>query len=127
MILQWENEMRLGMLLAVNFLVLATLVSSFSQTFSRDEPYQQPFERMVRTNTDDHMSFTRELADHSAKLDTLKSQHDAMSDVPVRMARIEERLDLLGQITWTILVGIAGLIGKEIWYGIRALKVRGKG
>lgn len=114
--------MRLGMLLAVNFLVLATLVSSFSQTFSRDEPYQQPFERMVRTNTDDHMSFTRELADHSAKLDTLKSQHDAMSDVPVRMARIEERLDLLGQITWTILVGIAGLIAKEIWYGIRALR-----
>ena len=116
--------MRLGGFVAVAMLVLVTLASSFSQTFQRDKTYQQP---VLAGNIEDHMAFTRELADHSAKLDALKNQHDAMADLPVRMARIEERLNVMQQMVWAILAGILGLIGKEVWSGIRALSGRGKG
>jgi hypothetical protein len=120
-LLKKENEMRLGVLLAVGCLVLVTLVSSFSQTFQGG---YQPTVSDIQSNTDAHIGFNRELADHSAKLDALKAQHDAMSDLPIRMARIEERLEVQGQMVWAILAGVLGLIGKEIWAALRSLRNR---
>lgn len=107
--------MRLGILIASAVLVLVTLVSAFPQTFSTQND---------RDNTADHMAFTRELADHSAKLDTLAKQHEAMAGLPERMVRIEERLDLMGRMIFAALAGIFALIGKEVWAGMRALRSR---
>jgi hypothetical protein len=110
--------MRLGALLAVAVLVLVTLVTAFPQVVERSEPLGRS------VNTQDHMDFTRELADHSAKLDALKSQHDAMVALPERMARIEERLDVIGRMVWALLGGIFALLAKEIWSGMRAIRSR---
>ena len=110
--------MKLGGFVAVAVLVLVTLVSAFPQVVSRDE-------RPGRSaNTEDHMAYTRELAEHSAKLDVLKTQHDAMIAIPERIARIEERLDVLGRMVWSILGGIFALLTKEIWAAMRSLRSR---
>ena len=110
--------MKLGGFVAVAVLVLVTLVSAFPQVVSRDG-------REGRSaNTEDHMSYTRELAVHSAKLDVLKSQHDEMGNLPERMARIEERLDVLGRMVYAILGGIFALLAKEIWAAMRSLRSR---
>ncbi len=98
--------MRLGILLAVATLVLVTLVTAFPQVAATAIDGRS-------ANTQDHMDFTRELAEHSAKLDTLKAQHDAMSSLPERITRIEERLDVVGKMIWAILAGIAALLSKE--------------
>lgn len=102
--------------MAVAALVLVTLVTAFPQVIDRPET------RSV--NTQDHMDFTRELAEHSAKLDSLKAQHDAMVGLPERMARIEERLDVIGRMVWALLGGIFALLAKEVWSGMRSLRSR---
>jgi len=108
--------MRLGIFTAVSALVLMTLLSAFPQVITSSD----------RGNTADHMAFTRELADNAAKLDALKSQHDAMasqlSDVPIKIARIEERLDLLGRMVYAILGGIFALLAKEIWAAMQTIR-----
>jgi hypothetical protein len=115
---KWETDMKLGGFIAVALLVLVTLVCAFPQVVSHET-------REGRSaNTDDHMDFTRQLADHSAKLDVLKSQHDATTALPERMARIEERLDVLGRMVFGILGGIFALLAKEIWAGMQSLRSR---
>ena len=98
-------------------LVLVTLVTAFPQVIERPEPGRS-------VNTQDHMDFTRELAEHSAKLDSLKAQHDAMVGLPERMARIEERLDVIGRMVWALLGGIFALLAKEVWSGMKTLNAR---
>lgn len=116
-VLNWGNEMRLGALLAVAALVLVTLVAAFPQVSS-------PVSEGRSANTQDHMDFTRELAEHNAKLDTLKAQHDSMVLLPERIARIEERLEVIGRMVWALLGGIFALLAKEIWSGMRNLRSR---
>jgi hypothetical protein len=108
--------MRLGGLIAVVVLVLVTLVQAFPQV--------QGDQVSSGSNIADHMGFNRELADHAAKLDTLKSQQSAVADLPVRMARIEERLDLLSRMIYSLLVGVFMLLARELWGALRFFRSR---
>ena len=114
--------MRLGIFVGAATLVLITLLSAFPQVLAAPD---------MQGNTADHMTFTRELAADAAKLDALRDQHDDMatrfSTIPERIARIEERLDLLGRMVWAILGGILALLAKEIWDGMRILRNRKNG
>lgn len=98
--------MRLVGFLAVTVLVLAVLVSAFPQTFTRE-----------KDNIDAHMGFTRELAEHAAKL-------EAVTGMPERMARIEERLSVLGWMVWGILAGVGALLSKELGAAVRSVRTR---
>ncbi len=115
----WGDDMRLAGLVAITTLVLVTLVSALPQviaTQSRDG------ERS--SNMEDHFSFTKELADHGAKLDILQRQHEAMARLPERLARVEERIDGLVKMVYAILGGVFALLLKEIWSAMRAIRGR---
>jgi len=70
------------------------------------------------------MGFNRELADHAAKLDTLRTQQASLEDMPVRMARIEERLAIMSSMIYSLLVGVFGLLAKEVWGAVQMLRSR---
>ncbi len=105
--------MRLGGFAAITLLVLIVLVEAFPQVVESRS-----------SNIEDHMTFTRELATQAAQLDTLKSQYAAVADLPVRMARIEERLDIMVRMVWALLGGMFALLGKEAWAAMKALRSR---
>ena len=107
--------MRLGGLLAVLILVLVTLVQALPETF-------QASTQEARDNTRNHMAFTGQLAAHEAELGTLERQYNSVANLPERMARIEERLELMGKMMFAVLTGILALIGKEAWFALRSLR-----
>jgi hypothetical protein len=107
--------MRLGALVSVAILVLVTLVDAFPQVQA---------DRASGSNVSDHMGFNRELADHAAKLDTLRTQQASLEDMPVRMARIEERLAIMSSMIYSLLVGVFGLLAKEVWGAVQMLRSR---
>lgn len=73
---------------------------------------------------EDHMSFTRELAEQGAKIDTLQKQHDAMAAVPEKLARVEERLDIMTRMVYAILGGVFMLLVKETLVALRSIRAR---
>lgn len=118
----WGDDMRLSIFLALVILVLATLVSALPQVYTARAAQDE------RSNIADHMAFTKGLAEESAKLEALKDQHNAMagqfSVIPVKIARIEERLDMMVRMVWGILAGILGLLVKEVVLAIRSIRGR---
>lgn len=117
--LEWGNAMRLGIFVGVAALVLITLLSAFPQVVTSADQ---------GSNTTEHLEFTREITETATKLDALQKQHEAMatqfSTVPEKIARIEERLDLLGRMVWAILGGIFALLAKEIWGAMKIIRSR---
>lgn len=106
--------------MAITILVLVTLVSAFPQVARLADTASE-----VRSeNMQDHMTFTRELAEQGTRLDTLRAQHDAMSGLPERMARMETKLELLVVMIYAILMGVGGLLFKEVWGFLKARRPR---
>lgn len=114
--------MRLGIFVGIAVLVLITLVSAFPQVIASSD---------LQTNTADHMTFTREIASAESKLDALQRQHEEMArrfgEMPEKMARIEERMDLLSRMVLASLGGILALLVKEVMALIRSVRNRRNG
>lgn len=97
----WWTDMRLAALIGTAVLVLGTLLLAVPQ--------------IQESNTEDHMQFTREISSHQARIVALETSVAEMRSIPERMARIEERLDLMGKLLFGMLAGVFGLLFKELW------------
>lgn len=111
--------MKIAGLVAITTLLLITLISTFPLLISAQSRMEDR-----SSNIQDHFSFTKELAEHGAKLDTLQRQHEAMVKMPERMARMEERIDGLVRMVYGILGGVFTLLAKEAWNAMRAVQRR---
>lgn len=111
--------MKIAGLVAITTLLLITLISTFPLLISAQSRMEDR-----SSNIQDHFSFTKELAEHGAKLDTLQRQHEAMVKMPERMARMEERIDGLVRMVYGILGGVFALLAKEAWNAMRAVQRR---
>lgn len=111
--------MKLAILIGVSVLVLATMATSFPVVIAAQGQAESA------TNVSDHMMFTREIAEQKAKLDVVRDQYQSMTGVPERIARVEERLVILVQMVYALLVGVFGLLFKELWGAMQTLRGRG--
>jgi hypothetical protein len=121
--LKWGDDVKLAILAGVTLVVLATLATSFPIVIAAQN---QADDRPSSANVQDHMTFTREIAEQGTKLDLLSQQHEAMVHVPERMARVEERLDNLVRMVYAILGGVFTLLLKELWAAMQAVRNRGR-
>jgi len=108
--------MRLSILFAVTALVVLTLVAAFPQVVGPGLQSQSSAD-----NTREHLAFARELERNSTELSNLKAEYNELRLLPERMARIEERLDLLNRMVYAVLGGILALLLKEMWLAFRSL------
>jgi hypothetical protein len=108
--------MRLSILFAVTALVVLTLVAAFPQVVGPGLQSQSSAD-----NTREHLAFARELERNSTELANLKAEYNELRLLPERMARIEERLDLLNRMVYAVLGGILALLLKEMWLAFRSL------
>lgn len=99
--------MKNAILIGAAAFVLMTLTSAVPQ--------------MQESNIADHMQFTRDSSSQEARIGGLEESVAEMRIIPERMARIEERLDLMGKLLFGLLTGIFGLLFKELWGMARAL------
>jgi hypothetical protein len=110
---------KFAILAGAALLVLVTLATSFPLVVAAQSRMEDR-----SANMEDHLIFTRELAQQGAKLETLAQQHQTMIQVPERLARVEERLDNLVKMVYATLGGVFALLLKELWVAMTALRSR---
>jgi hypothetical protein len=117
--------MKLIGLALVTTIVLVTLIQLFPAVLIAQASYHTPMDD--RANVDDHMAFTRQLAEHGTKLEVLSQEYGTMIRVPEQIARLEERVDNLVRMVYALLGGVFALLIKELWATMRALGSRRRG
>ena len=113
------------MLAGATLLAFITLATSFPLVIaSGSQGGGQALVETRSSNMEDHLAFTRELAEQGTRLDVLAQQHAAMINLPERMARVEERLDNLVRMAYALLGGVFALLLKELWSSMQSIRSR---
>ena len=123
----WWTRVRLIATFCMAIIVLVVLVTSFSAIILQAQPETQAQASESRINTEAHMVFTRQLAAQESLLATMHEQIAALSQIPERQARFEERLDNMVRMVYAILGGVFTLLVKEIGALFRYIKGRNFG